>query len=404
MNARSLGFTVILALLQIRNSQSVVANQTVQCNLDQIESRIHRLESILLEQVRNLKSEFKDNSRTLETQNRGIRNAVEEYKKEFHRVVERPRRYDTNQRSVNTPEVSEKLDEIIKGVQLNIVTLRLIDWDITALKKNVTEFINKTNLILDDINLKNSIDDVFQATSRNTEQPPQIPTANCAAVRQQNTTLPSGIYLVKPDVNKPAFMAFCDMGTQNGGWLIIHNRYHGTQDFNLGWQDYKNGFGNIAGEYWLGLEKLYQLTGNQINELLIELVDNTKIRTFAHYSFFSIGSEEEGYALKVLGGYQGTAGDSFIYHAGSKFSTKDKDQDSWLEGNCAQSHGGGWWYKSCDKSNLNGKYLPGDLPEQLLYQGMYWGEFRGPQVGLLQARMMIRPANLYSQPALPYEA
>lgn len=47
----------------------------------------------------------------------------------------------------------------------------------------------------------------------------------------------------------------------------------------------------------------------------------------------------EGYPMKVLGAYNGTAGDSFMYHAGSKFSTKDMDQDSWPEGSCAQAHG-----------------------------------------------------------------
>lgn len=77
---------------------------------------------------------------------------------------------------------------------------------------------------------------------------------------------------------------------------------------------------------------------NEVNVLLIELTDDTETK-YAHYSAFSIGSELEGFALKVLGGYEGDAGDSLIYHAGSRFSTKDMDQDSWLEGSCAQSHG-----------------------------------------------------------------
>lgn len=52
--------------------------------------------------------------------------------------------------------------------------------------------------------------------------------------------------------------------------------------------------------------------------------------------------------------------------------------------------GGGWWYKSCSTSNLNGKYLSGELPEPYIYQGMYWGEFRGAQYSLLKARMLVR--------------
>lgn len=59
--------------------------------------------------------------------------------------------------------------------------------------------------------------------------------------------------------------------------------------------------------------------------------------------------------------------------------------------NCLFCLGGAWWYRGCDKSNLNGKYLSGDLPDEYIYQGMYWGEFRGPKYSLYSAKMMIRP-------------
>ncbi|KAG5866657.1 Angiopoietin-related protein 1, partial [Gonioctena quinquepunctata] len=140
---------------------------------------------------------------------------------------------------------------------------------------------------------------------------------------------------------------------------------------------------------------------HEINELLIELVDVNNEKAYAHYAAFGVGSEVEGYALKVLGGYSGDAGDSLKYHAGRRFSTKDLDQDGWIEGNCAQAHSGAWWYRGCDTSNLNGKYLNGELPESHLYQGMYWGEFRGPQYSLAEARMMIRPRDENSSPMFP---
>jgi len=40
-----------------------------------------------------------------------------------------------------------------------------------------------------------------------------------------------------------------------------------------------------------------------------------------------------------------------------KFSTKDRDNDKWPQGNCAQRFMGGWWYKRGQSSNLNGLYL-----------------------------------------------
>ena len=42
---------------------------------------------------------------------------------------------------------------------------------------------------------------------------------------------------------------------------------------------------------------------------------------------------------------------------GQKFSTKDKDNDNWSGGDCADLRGGGWWHNSCGGSSLNGHYF-----------------------------------------------
>jgi RNA polymerase-associated protein CTR9 len=42
------------------------------------------------------------------------------------------------------------------------------------------------------------------------------------------------------------------------------------------------------------------------------------------------------------------SGDSLVYHAGMKFSTRDVDNDQWIDGNCAEMHSGAWWYSGCD--------------------------------------------------------
>ena len=40
-------------------------------------------------------------------------------------------------------------------------------------------------------------------------------------------------------------------------WIIMMQRFDGTLDFNRGWIDYRNGFGDIGrGEFWLGNEKV----------------------------------------------------------------------------------------------------------------------------------------------------
>lgn len=83
----------------------------------------------------------------------------------------------------------------------------------------------------------------------------------------QKDGLGSGVYYIQPsDAVKP-FMVMCDMSIKGGGWTYIHNRYDGTQDFYLSWHDYRYGFGNLAGEFWLGLEYIYTLTGKRCVKL-----------------------------------------------------------------------------------------------------------------------------------------
>ncbi|KAH8389598.1 hypothetical protein KR215_005132, partial [Drosophila sulfurigaster] len=51
-----------------------------------------------------------------------------------------------------------------------------------------------------------------------------------------------------------------------------------------------------------------------------------------------------------LGEAHGTAGDSLSDNFGQKFTTFDRDHDTWSKGNCAESHKAAWWYHSCSKS------------------------------------------------------
>ena len=35
------------------------------------------------------------------------------------------------------------------------------------------------------------------------------------------------------------------------------------------------------------------------------------------------------------------------------FSTRDRDNDRWSKGSCANLYEGGWWYKECGVARLN---------------------------------------------------
>ena len=137
-----------------------------------------------------------------------------------------------------------------------------------------------------------------------------------------------------------------------GGWTKILHRSSNTMTFQRTWRSYKNGFGWLSSDGWLGLEKIYRLTKSQPAELLIRLYPRSSYYSFIQYSNFSIGSEATDYTL-YISGYSGTGGDSLTYSNLSKFSTYDKDNDK-NSGNCASSYRGGWWYNSCAQGKLTG--------------------------------------------------
>lgn len=53
------------------------------------------------------------------------------------------------------------------------------------------------------------------------------------------------------------FDVYCEQQFYGGGWIVIQNRFNGSVDFYRNWTDYKNGFGSVDGEFWLGLERIH---------------------------------------------------------------------------------------------------------------------------------------------------
>ncbi|XP_010896325.1 microfibril-associated glycoprotein 4-like [Esox lucius] len=203
----------------------------------------------------------------------------------------------------------------------------------------------------------------------------------------------SGVYRIyTAGPNSPQYV-YCDMDTDGGKWTVFQRRMDGTINFFRGWEEYKNGFGHAAGEYWLGLETIYLLTLKKNYELRVDMEDFNGQKAYAFYSSFSISPETtnpelDGYKLHVTGFKDGGAGDSLTYQNGMKFSTYDRDQDT-LEGNCAVSAVGGFWYKDCYFSNPNGLYTWG-LNTQIGVNWRAWRTF----YSVKSISMKIRPVNL----------
>jgi len=45
----------------------------------------------------------------------------------------------------------------------------------------------------------------------------------------------------------------------------IQRRFSGDEDFYLDWSDYRNGFGNKSGEYWLGKYTTYNYKSKSVH-------------------------------------------------------------------------------------------------------------------------------------------
>ncbi|GFN94691.1 tenascin-r [Plakobranchus ocellatus] len=175
--------------------------------------------------------------------------------------------------------------------------------------------------------------------------------------------------VVSPSPNSNfSFPYLCDMFTDGGGWIVIQRRTTGNVDFYRDWVTYKEGFGSLDDDFWLGNDNIHSITSSGTYELRIDFKYKGK-SAFAHYSTFSIDDENKNYALR-LGDYDGTAGDSLNYHRRQQFSTFDRDNDD-SSGNCAVVYSGGWWYGMCHHSNLNGKWMAD------VHKGLQWGGLSG---------------------------
>ncbi|XP_035663824.1 deleted in malignant brain tumors 1 protein-like isoform X2 [Branchiostoma floridae] len=200
----------------------------------------------------------------------------------------------------------------------------------------------------------------------------------------------SGVYPIV--LGLPADVeAYCDMDTAEGGWTVIQRRQDGSVPFDRTWEEYKLGFGNKNGEYWLGNENIHLLTNQKNYRLRIELLDWQGESWWAEYSTFRVSGESDGYRLHISG-YSGTAGDSMAYHNRQKFSTVDRDNDDWSSGHCSLLRGpAGWWFGSCSQSLLNGRYLGNCGDSCPSSQGVVWYHWRGYHYSLKSVSMKIRP-------------
>lgn len=185
---------------------------------------------------------------------------------------------------------------------------------------------------------------------------------------------------------------YCDMETDGGGWVIIQRRLPtATVNFTRNWEDYENGFGDLKGEFWLGLKTIHELTTKVDVELMTTVRNESGPIITWTYQVFRVSGPDTYYVLNISGG-QGPGYDAMAYNNGQRFSTYDSGNTR-----CAYTRQGGWWYNNCTTANLNGPHVRPNLPGVHKTNGrLHWNNGVGGHKYYTNAEMKIRPKSCQS--------
>ncbi len=116
-----------------------------------------------------------------------------------------------------------------------------------------------------------------------------------------NKSEQNGIYSIY--LNSMQIKVYC----QSNGWIRIMNRVNSiTNEFNRTIQEYKNGFGDLESNYWLGLGNIQYLTSQSSNERILLRIEFKSVYSdeyFIEYDNFKlIGNDYELNIGKVTNG------------------------------------------------------------------------------------------------------
>ena len=166
---------------------------------------------------------------------------------------------------------------------------------------------------------------------------------------------------------------------ENRGYTVIQRRMDGSVNFAQNYSTYRRGFGFLNGEYWIGLDRINQLTQTPYQR-------NTSLRVTmctidgecaeSRYNYFKVLSAKFWYKAYIMGyDSASTAGDALGDEADANrtahlqsFSTFDFDNDRSRD-NCARLSFSGWWHNRCWLANPNGQYHPNAVSD---WKAIHW--------------------------------
>ncbi|XP_059167557.1 angiopoietin-related protein 7-like [Physella acuta] len=275
--------------------------------------------------------------------------------------------------------VNDKLRAIeVVDAKINNFTqqMRTVNDRLRTIDVNLNESLtrnNQTKL------MKEALNTTVQEMKNEYDRNPVFTRTILQCKKNNNTNVPERT-LLKLDKDK---LTLCDTKSDGGGWIIIQRRVLGDVNFTRDWNDYKNGFGSVIGDFWLGNDWISNLTMMGYNELRIDMTQKG-IKYYAHYDHFKVDNEAALYKINISS-FSGNVLDKLNYHHGMKFSTIDRDNDLYSE-HCAERYcKGGWWYNNCEFVNLNGVW--GSRDDNA---GINWDNLSGDGFTVDTVEMKIR--------------
>ena len=199
----------------------------------------------------------------------------------------------------------------------------------------------------------------------------------------------NGIYEVSL-TKKITRKVYCYMEGEGGGWMAFQRRFNGSVKFRRNWNEYKEGFGNHDGEYWLGNDLLHELTSLRRHDLFVIATNFSDVSQTKRFSDFTIGSEQEKYKFDYALDLPGYSEHALYKEAKTmKFSTHDQDNDAQSSYSCAELYHGGWWYKACHSDAMNGRYYPTATCDWA--EGLHWASWTTHYQSLKSTLLMMKP-------------
>ncbi|XP_030839768.1 angiopoietin-related protein 2-like [Strongylocentrotus purpuratus] len=169
---------------------------------------------------------------------------------------------------------------------------------------------------------------------------------------------------LNPGVGGKPFYVYCE----KDDYVIIQRRTHLSVDFNRSWIDYLNGFGDLHGDHWLGLQKILRFTqnGNKTRswKIMVTFEDGEVIgatfqaRIYADFTGSFWHFNYEGIHFNSTWRFHLRAPGIYPFATLGTYMINSSDS-SLLSGeiSCPVICGGGWWYNTAQYrclGNING--------------------------------------------------